>query len=152
MSPERLKRLEATGFVWDAMVDKWQEGFSKLEQFLAREGHCRVPTSHKENGYKLGAWVSNQRSKKANMYSERIDRLDELGFVWDSIAVAWEEGFNKLQCFHVREGHCQVPFRYKDEDGYNLGRWVSRQRANRDTLSSERLERLEALGDRKSVV
>jgi hypothetical protein len=48
------------------------------------EGHCRVPGSHVENGFKLGIWVDTQRQrrKKAGMGKERIKRLDELGFLW----------------------------------------------------------------------
>jgi hypothetical protein len=142
---ERRQRLEDLGFVWDARNDAWEEGFSKLQQFKKREGHCKVPAKHKEAGYGLGGWVNAQRSKKEVMPAERRQRLDDLGFVWDTLAEAWEEGFSNLQQFKDREGHCMVPAKYNKE-GYGLGIWVSTQRSNSETLSAERRQRLDDLG------
>ena len=31
------------------------------EEFVAREGHARVPQGHREDGYRLGQWVTKQR-------------------------------------------------------------------------------------------
>jgi hypothetical protein len=70
-----------------------EEGFRHLKQFLEREGHCRVPQVHKEDGFTLGQWVNNQRSRKDSLSQERLQRLDELGFVWDPRSEQWEEGF-----------------------------------------------------------
>jgi superfamily II DNA or RNA helicase len=47
-------RLDEIGFVWDVLIYQWEAGFSALMKFKEREGHCRVPTSHIENGYRLG--------------------------------------------------------------------------------------------------
>ena len=43
-----------------------------------------VPRSFKTpDEYKLGSWVSNQRTQKNNMSKERIKRLEDLkGWVW----------------------------------------------------------------------
>ena len=145
LTPERIERLEALGFVWDPFKERWEEGFDKLQAFKEREGHCSVPDKHKEGEYPLGTWVSRQRVKKDKLTPERIERLDALGFVWDSIKEQWEEGFDKLQAFKEREGHCRVPAKY-EEGGFNLGSWVGTQRSIKDTLTPERIERLEALG------
>ncbi|MEN9851908.1 MAG: hypothetical protein RL128_2071 [Pseudomonadota bacterium] len=51
MTPDRFKRLNDIGFVWDPVADEWEAGFAKLEQFRTREGHCRVPAGHIEDGY-----------------------------------------------------------------------------------------------------
>ena len=145
LTPERIERLDALGFVWDSIKEQWEEGFDKLQAFKEREGHCRVPRGHKEGGFNLGVWVGKQRSKKDKLTPERIERLDALGFVWDSIKEQWEEGFDKLQAFKEREGHCSVPQGHKEGE-YPLGTWVSRQRVKKDKLTPERIERLEALG------
>lgn len=145
LSSERMERLEATGFVWDALTEAWEQGFSKLQRFHAREGHCRVPRSHKEDGYNLGSWANKQRIAKPNLSSKRLAKLEAIGFVWDPSTKAWEEGYSKLKQFYAREGHYRVPQKHK-EDGYNLGYWVSDQRKIKAKVSPERLERLEALG------
>jgi hypothetical protein len=144
LSAERRQRLDDLGFVWDVYTVYWEEGFSKLQQFTDREGHCKVPKGHKEEGFALGTWVNNQRSNKEALPAKRRQRLDDLGFVWDPNTEAWEEGFSKLQQFKDGKGHCKVPQNYK-EDGFRLGQWVGMQRAAKEALSAERRQRLEDL-------
>jgi hypothetical protein len=104
-----------------------------------------VPRSHREVDYGLGIWVGNNRRRTKPLSAERRQRLDSLGFVWDTLAEAWEEGFSKLRQFKDREGHCMVPAKHK-EAGYGLGIWVGTQRSNSETLSAERRQRLDDLG------
>jgi hypothetical protein len=83
LTEDRLKRLNELGFVWHQKINQWEEGFSYLERFQEREGHCRVPRSFSaEDGYRLGSWISNQRTKKDELTAERIKRLDDIGFAW----------------------------------------------------------------------
>ena len=49
-----------------------------------------------------------------------------------------------MQSFIEISGHCRVPDNYKIND-FNLGKWVGKQRAGRDRLTSERIQRLDAL-------
>ena len=144
-TPERLERLDALGFVWDPLTEQWEEGFSKLQQFQEREGHCKVPNGHKEGDLALGTWVSTQRENKDTLAPEHIKKLDVLGFVWDPHTEQWEKGFSKLQQFKEREGHCRITATHKEGD-LALGGWVGKQRNNKDKLTSERIERLNALG------
>ena len=82
MSAERKKQLDAIEFVWDGRNHYWETGFAALFRFKAREGHCRVPSSHIENKFKLGQWVTTKRRSKNNMASSRKSQLDKIGFVW----------------------------------------------------------------------
>ena len=59
--------------------------------------------------------------------------------------VAWEKGFAALKEFKSREGHCRVP-RGHEEGSFRLGKWVSRQRNKKNTLSTDRRRRLDAIG------
>ena len=79
MIVEGGRRLKANR---DALAAQWEEGVRFLELFRQREGHCRVPQKHREQGYRLGTWVHNQRVDKETMLPERRARLDALGFVW----------------------------------------------------------------------
>src|SRR6516225_4262406 len=147
LSAPRRQQLDELGFVWDPFETDWAEGLRYLTIYKKREGHCRVPAAHKENGFRLGQWVSRQRqSKDAETLSEaRRQQLDELGFVWNALDAAWEEGFSYLKMYKEREGHCRVPAAHK-ENGFRLGQWVNTQRKNRETMSDNRRQRLDDLG------
>ena len=85
LSVERRKRLDAIEFVWDGRKHYWENGFIALAKFKAREGHCRVPSLHIENEFKLGQWVTTKRRSNANLPSEQKLQLDKIGFVWRAI-------------------------------------------------------------------
>jgi Helicase associated domain len=145
LSAERRQRLDTLGFIWTPHNSAWEEGCAALESFKVREGHCRAPQGHVENGFNLGAWVSSQRQKKAMMALDRRQRLDALGFVWNPFESFWEEGYAALKAFKTREGHCRVPQSHK-ENGFRLGQWVGVQRGNADKLSASRRQQLDELG------
>jgi hypothetical protein len=84
LHPDRQKRLEEIGFVIQPRsLRTWQESFLILETYKTREGDCKVPFKHKEDGANLGAWVATQRSvhKKGKLDPQRQLSLEEIGFV-----------------------------------------------------------------------
>ncbi|MER6075818.1 Helicase associated domain protein [Streptomyces sp. NPDC001817] len=77
-------------------ADKWTMNYTAAKQFYEREGHLRVPRKHVETvvddgrdgagqgprEIKLGAWISNQRSRAATLSPERIEQLSAIGMRW----------------------------------------------------------------------
>ncbi|SVA60895.1 uncharacterized protein METZ01_LOCUS113749, partial [marine metagenome] len=57
----------------------------------------------------------------------------------------WEEGFKHMEEFVRANGNAKVPAAHECADGFDLGRWVERQRTFRNSLDAERKARLEAL-------
>ena len=150
MEPDRLQRLEALPhWWWNALHDRWEEGFSYLKRFSDREGHCRVAGSYKtDDGYRLGRWVVGQRKSKDSMECDRRQRLEALpGWSWNVSSEQWQQGLSYLKQFSERKGHCRVPQLYETDNGYRLGRWVVGQRRSKDTMEPDRRQRLEALPD-----
>ena len=145
LSADKISRLNQLGFIWDPFAEQWEEAFEALKAFHKREGHCRVVARTVINGFKLGSWVSLQRSKKSQLSANQIDRLDSLGYTWDPHAQLWEESFIALQEFLKREGHCRVSQSF-EADGVKLGAWVSKQRQKKASLSPDRIKRLNSLG------
>ena len=131
--------------ITDRLGVSWDEWYGMLVKFKERMGHYAVPVGYKDGDYRLGAWAAEQRKRKDALKSERRRRLDEVGFIWDPIGQQWEEGFTALLVFKQREGHCNVPLKYK-RGGFGLGGWVSSQRIGKGSLSPERCQRLDEIG------
>src|SRR5262249_7143806 len=73
------------GWTWDPRDDTWEEHYSALLRFVAREGHARVPAAHIEGGVKLGTWVVGQRTRFAGgqLSPDQIERLGaQPGWAW----------------------------------------------------------------------
>ena len=145
LSKEQIEKLDKVDFIWDYHDDQWDEGYTYLYQFYLREGHCKVPRGHTEEGYKLNIWVQTQRAKKETLSKERIGQLNAIEFIWDVHEFLWEQGFTYIVKFYEREGHVKVPKGQK-EDQFDLNSWVDTQRQNRPNLSKVQIERLDALG------
>ena len=145
MPAARKLRLEEIGFVWNPHESLWEKGFAALSAFKANTGHCRVHPRYKEGSFNLGTWVRKRRISRNTMSAEHRRQLEEIGFVWDPLEDAWEEGFASLMIFKAREGHCRVS-RSKIEGTFTLGSWVSYQRKIRASIPVERKRRLDEIG------
>ena len=80
LSGEKIRLLDSVGFVWDPLEQQWQEKFYELKQYIADNGNALVIQSHPV----LGRWVQRQRRDKKNgtLSDERIQLLEEIGFIW----------------------------------------------------------------------
>lgn len=86
LSVDRVDALEALpGWSWSPISDRWHQSFELLVQFVRREGHARVPRSHRESGLALGAWVTTQKTRhtQGSLSPEKIALLEALpGWAW----------------------------------------------------------------------
>ncbi|GMH85539.1 hypothetical protein TrST_g10508 [Triparma strigata] len=151
LSRDRVTMLEKVGFVWDPLAAEWEENFQVLVNYKKEEGDCLVPDKFKTvEGLTLGIWVQNMRQdkKKGKLSADRSDMLEEVGFVWDQLELAWEKNFQALMNYKKAEGNCLVPARFKTADGVKLGGWVGEQRKayKNGQLSTDRVAILEEVG------
>jgi superfamily II DNA or RNA helicase len=147
---ERRNRLEVlNGWVWNGVEILWVNAFVSLCEYVKEHGTALVPRGYTTaSGLKLGRWVSNQRFKKGSLPLEFRQKLEGVsGWSWDPHDDAWEHGFSMLKAYVLRVGNSDVPQKFKTEDEYSLGAWVSKQRAKVKELSmpSERLEKIKQL-------
>ncbi|WP_306790950.1 DEAD/DEAH box helicase [Streptomyces sp. JV178] len=77
-------------------ADKWAMNYEAAKQFYEREGHLQVPRKHietitvggdggddqEQRELRLGAWVSNQRSRAATLAEDRRKQLSAIGLRW----------------------------------------------------------------------
>ena len=147
LAADRKRRLEHAGFVWDSLENEWDRRFEELLVFKEAHGHCDVPNKYKPNP-SLGTWVANMRTshKAGKLAADRERRLEQAGFLWDTLENEWERRFEELLAFKEAQGHCNVPRAYKPNPA--LGMWVGDTRKNRKAgkLTAERERRLEHAG------
>ncbi|WP_425588599.1 Helicase associated domain protein [Streptomyces venetus] len=87
-----------------SQADKWAMHYEAAKQYYQREGHLKVPRKHvetivvgsghgeagdREDGegqevrqVRLGAWISNQRSRAATLSEDRREQLSNIGMRW----------------------------------------------------------------------
>lgn len=152
LSEDRTKLLEElSGWSWDPFKDKWMIGYEYLKEYAEREGHTRVPVSYINSyDFKLGVWVDHQRGryKKNKLHENYINLLEVLpSWTWDPHEDLWMIGYENLEDYADRVGHAKVAQSYITENGFGLGSWVSRNRADykNHKLSEDRIKLLEEL-------
>ena len=147
MKLSRRQQLDELGFVWNILEADFHQNLNMLKDFIAREGHGRVPVKHVEKGAPLGMWVFGIRQRKGELAPERIERLNEVGFSWDPISEIWELQFIKLSRVissiglqTYRQGRASLPG--------TLNTWSATQRHRRRTgsISDSEISRLDQIG------
>ena len=95
LTAERVQKLEEAGFawkVWGNRSEKWDEMYQKLVQYKADHGTVHVVNSARTadpDHRKLGMWCDRQKAayklrqqgKNSPMTEERIQRLEDIGYV-----------------------------------------------------------------------
>ena len=145
LTAERIQRLNDLDFIWDPHMALWEEGYNQLIIYKEKFGDCLVPDNYNVSDFNLGSWVGTQRAKVDMLTSDRINRLNALGFIWDPLKEQWEKGFRELVGYKKESGNCLVPRTYKTISGFKLGHWVGTQRTSIDKLTPDRIHRLDAL-------
>merc|ERR1740139_978806 len=142
---DRAAKLNSIGLnavTWQDV--RWEIMFEELRKYKDREGHCNVPFEFSDNP-ELGRWVRSQRARRSKILKERASKLDSIGFTWGTTKnCRWDIMFEELRKYKYREGHCNVPYKFSDKS--ELGKWVSRQRAQRLKMSKERASKLDSIG------
>ncbi|MDB9752602.1 helicase associated domain-containing protein [Oceanospirillaceae bacterium] len=63
LTSEQIKRLDELKFDWAPLEDRWEMAFEHLVAYKKKHGHCEVPKSFIQLGYKLGRL--NDRRKRS---------------------------------------------------------------------------------------
>ncbi|MDA0251679.1 MAG: Helicase associated domain protein [Actinomycetota bacterium] len=127
----------------------WEFWYGLLEEYIARNGSADVPVEGVLDGYRLGGWCSNQRSRYqvGELGPDQIARLDELpGWTWNRNEGRWEAGLSHMLEYLKEHGDTLISAA-THYNGYPLGDWAAIQRrdARAGKLSQARREALDAI-------
>lgn len=148
--PERKRKLDEIGFIWDQKEEKWYYNYRLLRSYIKENG--KMPTTdYVCNGIRLGAWCNAQRSmnSKGTLSAERKRKLDELGFVWNQKEEKWNKFYQRMERY-VNE-HGKLPTRAAIKTSpqiHDLYIWRITQMNNFQSgyLSKEQIVLLKKLG------
>jgi len=151
LSPDRIKHLNAIGFIWELFEELFEEGFQETLLYKERAGNPNASQGYKTTeGYSLGTWQSSQRLKykKGKLSPDKIERLEKIGFTWEILEEQFEEGFQGTLLYKERTGNPNASQGYKTDEGFPLGTWQNHQRNNykKGILSPERIRSFEEIG------
>ncbi len=154
LSPDKIKKLEAIGMVWDALINKEEIWYKLAEEYYNEYGDLLVPRDYEtKSGKNLGQWISKMRQKYKNgkLLPDKIKELESISMVWDA-SINKEENWSKWYKLAVEYrneyGDLLVPQRYKTKSGESLGLWIRNCRRDylKGNLSPEEQKDLENIG------
>lgn len=163
LTESQIKKLDSIGMVWENILERrFDTYFEAAKQYYSEHGDLLVPVKYTtEDGLNLGVWIANLRQQYANgeaasvLDAERIERLNEIGMVWDAISYTWEQNYTHALEYYKEYGSiANVPCSYRTKSGFCLGGWLQNLRSARYCQSSGRalteaqIQRLDAIGMR----
>ncbi len=167
LSEDRIEKLKEIGMIFeDVHKDTWNKMYELAKKYYEHYGNLKIPNRFKtingyetdEKGYKLGFWISKQRINYRNgtLSEDRIKKLEEIGMIFEiKQHVAWNKMYELAKKYYEYYGDLKIPQKFKtingydiDENGYNLGFWISNQRVKykNDTLFEDKIKKLEKIG------
>lgn len=160
LTEEQIRQMEAIGMVWDENEAQWQHHFGCAAEYYDTHGNLDVPISYMtEDGFALGRWLTQMRTarrgkRQQRLTEEQIAQLDSIGMSWEKRGdTTWMQGYAQAKGYYDEYGSLQVPSNYKTENGFALGKWISRQRyayrnpeKSNATLTKERIALLQQIG------
>lgn len=161
LSKDKITKLENIGIVWN-VIKSFEESFKLVLEYYKEYGNINLPNDYYlEDGYNLGGFIYSQKQlkKQGKLSDDRIKLFDDLGIDWTIKEVkknpSWDEMFklasnyyNTYKNLDIKRNFCTLDGITLSEEGYNLGRWISRQRVSykNNKLSKKQIEKLESIG------
>jgi hypothetical protein len=157
LSLDKIRRLEEIGFTWERFEEQFEKGFQETLDYKANAGNGdpNAPTNYRSvEGFRLGTWQSTLKylCKKKRLPSDRIVRLEEIGFKWEvkdeQREEQFEKGFQETLRYKNSTGNPNAPNGYETAEGFKLRLWQNTKRSTyrQGKLSPERIKRLEEIG------
>lgn len=147
LSTKQIELLNELNFKWNVLDAEFEEKVSELIEYKKKYGDLLVPRRYEENP-QLANWVVRNRclKKKRQLSQDKINILNQLGFVWDIEDYTWELRFSQLSKYYN-----------ETQDYFNKGiidkslkDWTTRQRQyyRLGKISDDRIKKLESINFR----
>ena len=165
---ENQDLFEMLRYVSDRLTMTWEDYYELAKAYYEHHGNLLIPREFKtsdgyttdENGaVNLGHWISDQRNYYDNISFDRKQKLQQIGFVLNVFNARWETMYKLAKIYYDHYKNLNVPQIFKtingyeyDENGVNLGNWISVQRRNYEKLSGEKQLLLEQISFASNIL
>lgn len=151
LSDEKIRRLEDLRINWNPTEALWQEGYQNALEYFRANGNLNTNGNYiTDDGYKLGFWLNNQRTKYKNgtQSPEHTEQLNKIGMIWNKSESKWYESYSYAAKYFKKNGTLNISKDFVSEEGFKLGSWLAMQRVSykKQTLSFEKIRLLEKIG------
>ena len=137
----------------------WDLMYEQAKNYYEVNGNLDVPKRYvTPEGYSLGLWLLTQKrvyrgDVNGNLTQVQIDKLEAIGISWESRSdLSWEKYFAAARRYYEVNGDLLPAALYVDDEGVDLGRWISQIRVYRKNgirskfVTDERIAALDAIG------
>jgi len=151
LSDIQIRALERLGVIWDPTEALWLISYEYAQMYYLEHGNLSINNQYvTDDGFKLGAWISNQKTKYKNgkLSTEKIAMLEKIAICWNFNFEKWMYGFTQAKEYFKKYGNLDVSRGYISPEGYSLGMWIySQRRAYRNgKLDNQKSKLLECVG------
>ena len=143
-----------------AQRETWEDCYALALVYFNHYQNSDIPTNFKtkngitfdEDGISLGTWCHTQRSKKAKLTDERMQKLKQINFRFeDKNDLIWQQKYELAKKYFEYYKNSDIPADFKtkdgiayDKNGVYLGKWCEHQnqRKRKNILTKERTKKL----------
>ena len=160
LSLQKIKELNDIGFVWSPQAEMWNIRYNELKQLYETEGTKKNVLKQKAS-LQLIQWTNHQRvmyrrlqmNQSTSMTEERVQKLNQINFVWDVSRAKWLAMFEELRTFCFTHGDgtflsvkmSQASSRLRCWVTYHQRLYFSFLNGQPSTLTSMKLEKLKSI-------
>lgn len=151
LSEDKIKLLNEIEMVWDKPEEEWQQKYNLAKDYSEKYGNLNIPCGYTVDKVNLYSWIGTQRTNynQGKLSEKRIRLLVEIGMdLTDNKnrnEIRWERNYELAKAYYEKYGDLLIHRDYV-VDGVKLGSWLNFLRTHKDSLSQEKIERLEAIG------
>lgn len=157
LTDDKKQLLEQIGFALNVSDYNWKKMYKFAQIYYEYYGNLNISIEFKtlnghefaENGLQLGNWIYEQRKKFDELTDDKKLLLEQIGFILNVKDYKWQKMYELARTYFEHYGNSNIPLEFKtlngyemDENGLNLGSWLSVQRYKYNSLREERKEKL----------
>ena len=162
----QIKLLENIGMDWNTQFLKnssnaFEENYQFAKEYYEEHNNLLVPYKYRtSDGMHLGEWIIKLRQlyKNGKLTDYQIKALENIKMTWNVYESSWNDYYQLAKKYYEKNNNLLIDSNFKttngidyDENGCNLGTWISLQRQSykgngSSVITQSQIEKLEQIG------